>query len=95
MNSLKQKIQNTMLFSASEKIDFLVNIDMLSDDVKLKFEQIIDEYDNQMITITKDMKQKMITDFDAISTKVSDTQKAQVQSAIDTMKQGLNEMFPN
>jgi len=93
MNTLKQKIKSTLLFTPVGKIELLTRLDELTIEVQTQLESIIDEYNAKYVEATTVSRQNIVKDLTAMEQKNKDNPA--VVSALKSIKLGLEEMFPS
>jgi hypothetical protein len=90
MNTLKQKIKNTLLFSAEEKIDVLIDLDTYEPDVCQQIEAIIDKYDTQVGIIRNDLKTNINNRLTNLELSLPTDQQQELHTAFDQLRQGFS-----
>ncbi len=93
MQSLKQKIKKTTLFSDEDKIAILVAVDGYSaSDVKA-LEKIVDEFDQAHTRAVTDYKKAVYGVLEDIVVKQKSEDAPRMQGATDQIKQGIRSIF--
>jgi len=93
MQSLKHKIKDTALFSNIDKIAILTQMDTYSEDDLTSLEKIIGEFDAQYNKGIQNYKQSVAQKLDSIVANVSGTNKQRVQSSVNQIKTGVDQIL--
>lgn len=95
MQTLKQKIQTTYLFDPLEKIDVLVALDSYTEAQRVTLAQVIDDYDRKYQTITRTMKQNILSTVAKVEVKEKLVNKKPRLDALAQIRNGLNQLVPD
>jgi hypothetical protein len=95
MGDLKQKIKNTALFSADEKVEILAAIDTFSQGDLTELTDIVDEYDRAYADITHTFKHNMLDELESIKKNVKSGDRAHMEAAIEKISSGLHGLIPD
>lgn len=90
MDSLKQKIKNTVLFDDEDKIAILTAIDSFSLDDLKALEGIIDEYDAKHKEVVSEFKSNILSTLDGIDANATPDDKLRLKQATDQIRVGLH-----
>lgn len=95
MDSLKQKVKATLLFTPQEKIDILVSFDTITTDDKTKLETIIDEYDAKYAKAIRTMKAGVTEELTGIVNDANQGDKDRITASAEKIKSGLASVIPS
>ncbi|MBD3363035.1 hypothetical protein GF362_04920 [Candidatus Dojkabacteria bacterium] len=90
--NLKEKIQNTKLFSNNEKIRLLVKFDDLSKKELKNLNEVIDDFDASHTSLCKKFKVNMKEELEKIQKQ---NNLEEVKDAISKINNGLDIIIPN
>lgn len=95
MNLLKQKIKETTLFDAEDKINILAAIDTFPASDLSELERIIDEYDQKRNKIVGSFRDSMLKTLDSIVLNAKPEDRARIHAATDQIRLGFRTMIPD
>lgn len=95
MDSLKEKIKKTELFTPLEKVDLLAGFDLFTLEQRKNLERVIDEFDRKHQTLVSSFKKDTLGDLDRLTKTASSASNDSLYKAAQVMRRGLKEVFPN